>query len=137
MNIDAPELERLIKDIKKEQYEVNQDKTTMPQEVMSLMNVTYSLVCYSIGAGFNAIPFAIYQCGIFYGLVILILVAFLVQLSVMLLLKAKDLSPHKLESLYELGYLMFGRSSIFIICLLVLVGGTMSLSLQLSMISGE
>ena len=34
----------------------------------------------------------------------------------MMYLKTKDLTPRKLESIYEIAYLLFGRASIFIVC---------------------
>ena len=33
----------------------------------------------------------------------------------MMLMKVKDLTPRRYESLYEIAYLLFGRASIFII----------------------
>jgi len=39
----------------------------------------------------------------------------------MMYLKTKDLTPRKLESMYEIAYLLFGRASIFIVCTMMFV----------------
>ena len=75
-----------------------------------------ALVATNIGGGIVGMPFAMYNCGAILGCAIIVIVGFVTYLSVYLLMKTKDMSPGKYESLYESGYAVMGRWSIFIIC---------------------
>ena len=65
-------------------------------------------------------PYAFYHLGLGMGVLTIAVTAFVSWMAVVLMLKAKDLSPRHYESLYELGYLVLGRSAIFAICSVVL-----------------
>ena len=75
-----------------------------------------ALVATNIGGGIVGMPFAMYNCGAIFGCSIIVIVGFLTYMSVLLLMKTKDMSPGKYESLYEIGFAVMGRWSIFIIC---------------------
>mmetsp|Transcript_12087 Transcript_12087/g.16408 ORF Transcript_12087/g.16408 Transcript_12087/m.16408 type:complete len:96 (-) Transcript_12087:1356-1643(-) len=55
------------------------------------------------------------------GMIFCLLMTIITHASSMMYLKIKDLTPRKLESIYEIAFLMFGRSSIFIICTVLLL----------------
>jgi len=76
-----------------------------------------------VGGGIVGIPFSIYQTGIPLGIVMNVLIALSVHYSCVLYLAGKDLMPVAVNSHYETGYLTIGRASIYMICLINLVGG--------------
>ena len=71
------------------------------------------MIACNVGGGIVGIPFAIYNYGIPLGIGLIVLIAMVSFLSVMLLLKSKELC--KQESYYEIGYLIMGRNSVFLI----------------------
>ena len=76
-----------------------------------------------VGGGIVGIPFSIYQTGIPLGILMNILIAGSVYYSCVLYLAGKDLMPVVVNSHYETGYLTIGKASIYMICLINLVGG--------------
>ena len=75
-----------------------------------------ALVAGTIGGEMMALPHAIRHLGLFVSLGTIVTVAIVSHISNMMYLKIKDLTPRRLESVYEIAYLMFGRVSIFLIC---------------------
>ena len=68
-----------------------------------------------VGGGIVGLPYAFLELGIVMSCVLMFIVALLTINSTWLYLKAKDLVMGKPESLYELGYVILGRQSIFMI----------------------
>ena len=83
---------------------------------MSIFDTTLALVATNIGGGIVGVPFAMYNCGAIFGTFLVLFCAGVTMFSIVLLLKTKDMSPGKYENLYEIGYSLMGRWSIFIIC---------------------
>ena len=83
---------------------------------MNQFQTMLALIASNIGGGIVGMPFAIYNCGAILGVSIIVIFALITQVSVILMLHTKDLTPRKYESLYEIGYILMGRWSIFIIC---------------------
>ena len=48
----------------------------------------------------------------------------------------KDLTPRKYESMYEIAYLLFGRASIFVVCIILIIGNLGSIVMY-TMIIGD
>ena len=48
-----------------------------------------------------------------------IFVAISAHISSIMYLKVKDLTPRRQESIYEIAYLLLGRKSIFIVCIVM------------------
>ena len=88
---------------------------------LTVFQTSLALIATNIGAGIVGIPYAFYHLGLTLGLVTIVGMALVAWLAVLLMMKAKDLSPRHYESLYELGYLLMGRSAIFAICGVVLM----------------
>ena len=87
---------------------------------LTVFQTSLALVATNVGAGIVAMPYAFYHLGLGLGLLAIAVTAFVSWMAVILMLKAKDLSPRHYESLYELAYLVMGRSAIFAICSVVL-----------------
>ena len=68
-----------------------------------------------VGGGIVSIPYAFVSIGIPLGIALMIGTALLMVISVDLYLALKDIIPDSPESLFEIGYLVMGRSSIFIV----------------------
>jgi len=84
-------------------------------EKLTLFETGLALVSVNIGGGIVGIPFAFQQAGVPIGVAVTLLISFVSWLSTLFLLKSKDLCPQRYESMYEIGYLVLGRSAIFII----------------------
>lgn len=76
-----------------------------------------AMVSANIGGGIVSFSFAFYHLGIFLGVIIVLIMAICTHLANILHLKVKDLTPRKYESMYELAYLLYGRASIFVVCI--------------------
>jgi len=89
---------------------------------MTIMQTALALVATNIGGGILGIPFAFYRMGLVLGPIFVLMMALLSQISTMMILKVKDMTPRKLESVYEIAYLLFGRPSIFVVCITMFLG---------------
>lgn len=58
-----------------------------------------------------------YYLGLFLGVIAMLVMSILTHFSNVIHMKVKDLTPRKYESIYEIAYLLFGRTSIFVVCL--------------------
>lgn len=65
------------------------------------------------------LPYAFYYLSIEVGLVLIVLMAIQTVLSVKVYLEAKELIPGNPDSLFEIGYILFKRPSIFFICFII------------------
>ena len=83
---------------------------------MSVMETALALVASNIGGGLLGIPYAFYRLGMPLGLIVCFIVGTLNYFSSMMYLRTKDLTPRRLESVYEISYLLFGRAAIFVVC---------------------
>jgi len=72
-----------------------------------------------IGGGIVGLPYAFLELGVLITIALLAVVTLQTQNSSWLYLKAKDLIPGKPESLYEIGYMLMGRKSIFILSIIL------------------
>ena len=88
---------------------------------LTIFQTSLALIATNIGAGIVGIPYAFYHLGLSLGIVTICVTAFVAWMAVVLMLKAKDLSPRHYESLYELGYLLIGRPAIYTICAVILM----------------
>lgn len=72
-----------------------------------------------IGGGILALPFVFLQLGIIASFAFLIAMCFITLNSSMLYLQIRDMLPGKPDSLFEIGYLIQKRSSVFILGILI------------------
>ena len=82
---------------------------------LSVWETCITLLSSSVGVVVIGTPYAFYRLGIPLAVVALLVLSFLGYSVAMLMLKTKDLTPQSNQSLYEIGYLLFGRPSIFIV----------------------
>ena len=88
---------------------------------MTVFQTSLALVATNIGGAILGLPYAYYHLGLINGMIINVVVATLAHVSAMMYLEVKDLTPRKLESIYEIAFLLLGRKSIFIVCSVMLV----------------
>ena len=74
-----------------------------------------TIISTILGGGIVGLPYGFYQLGLFPGTIFMVVMGLLTVNSSWIYIKSKDLIPGKPESLYEIGYMLFKRSSIFII----------------------
>ena len=68
-----------------------------------------------IGGGIVSIPYSFISFGVPLAIIFNILAVVMTVYSAKLYLACKDIVPDKPESLYEIGYMVMGRSSIFMV----------------------
>jgi amino acid permease len=68
-----------------------------------------------IGGGIVTLPNAFFTTGLYIGMTIMLCVGSLTINRAWLYMKTKDFIPGKPESMYEIGYYLFGRNIIFVI----------------------
>ena len=95
------------KHLDKEEEEVNEHGLTT-------FSAAITIISECIGAGMVSLPIAYLRLGVVTTLALLAYAVARVTSSTYLLLKTKDLIPGKPESFFEMGYILVGRSSIFI-----------------------
>ena len=86
---------------------------------MNIFQTSLALVATNIGGAILAIPYAFYNVGLINGLIALLAFAIFAHISNSMYLAVKDLTPRRYESIYEIAYLLLGRSSIFILCTII------------------
>lgn len=67
-----------------------------------------------LGGGIVGLPFAIYMLGLPLGIVLNLVVDYISYESGMLYMALRNLVPDNPNSLYEIGYILLGRKSIFL-----------------------
>jgi len=77
-----------------------------------------SLLSTIVGGGIVGLPFSMYHAGIPLGLNLNLLIAIASYYASELYLRAKELTPVPVESLYEIGFVALGSRSIYLISLL-------------------
>lgn len=82
---------------------------------LSTAGGVFSTMAVFIGGGIVTLPNAFYTTGLVIGLVIMLCVGSLTINRAWIYMKTKDFIPGKPESMYEIGYYLFGRKIIFMI----------------------
>ena len=77
-----------------------------------------------IGGGIVGIPFSLLHAGIPFGMFLNMVIAISASLSCKLYVGAKDLMTVPVESLFEIGFLLWGRKSIYIISVIIWLAST-------------
>jgi amino acid permease len=88
---------------------------------MNVYEASLSAISTIIGGGIVGLPFAFFNLGFIAGFIIEVIFAYLTRLSCQIYLAAYELIPGKLDSLYEIGYMIFGRKSIFMISFIIAI----------------
>lgn len=92
-----------------------------PSNKLSIHEATMTLVLVSMSASFLSLPFAFYHMGIPLAIFSCLTIALLSYFSAMMLLKTKELTPGRFESIYDISYLLMGRPSIFIVIIVAVM----------------
>ena len=74
-----------------------------------------------VGGGMVSIPWAFYNTGFYLALTFSVFASAQVILCSVLFLKARDMCPDSPSSMFELGFILLGRSSIFWITFIIFV----------------
>ena len=72
-----------------------------------------AIISTIVGGGIVSLPHSIYFTGFIFGFLLMVLSGIQTTYSVLLYLKAKDYLPGEPQSIFEMGYILFGRQSIF------------------------
>jgi amino acid permease len=94
---------------------MDEEEETPEHHGLSTFGAALTIVSTIVGGGIVGLPFAFYTTGLPTGIVILVLMCLQTVASTKLYLCCKDLLPGQPESLFEMGFVLFKRSSIFVI----------------------
>jgi len=86
-----------------------------PAHGLTTITAVLAILSTIIGGGIVGVPYSFLNFGIPLAIGLNILVVIMTYYSGVLYLKAKDLVPDQPQSMYEIGYLTLGRSSIFMV----------------------
>ena len=87
---------------------------------MSTRDAALAIISTIIGGGIVGVPFSMMHTGIPVGILLHCFVALTCGYSCHLYIKAKDMTPVPVESLYEMGNCLLGKWSIYLISTIVL-----------------
>ena len=78
-----------------------------------------ALLASIIGGGIVGVPFSMEHTGIPLGLILLIVFGFCAYYASVLYFETKLLSPHRINSLYEMSFVVLGKSSIYLVASII------------------
>ena len=99
----------------------NFESTFAGEEGLTFFTAVLAMISTIIGGGIVGLPYSFLYFGIPLAIVLNIIVVFITILSGKLYLCTKDLIPGQPESLYEIGYMLIGRASLFIIASILII----------------
>lgn len=85
------------------------------EEGLTTFTGILAMISTCVGGGIVGLPYSMYHFGLPTALVMNVITMTITCYSAYLYLKTKDLIPDKPESLFEIGYMVMGRKSIFLI----------------------
>ena len=88
---------------------------------LTRVGASLTLISTVVGGGIVGLPFAFYYTGLGLGSFLIVLMGIQTVYSVNLYLAAKDFLPGNPESLFEIGYMLWKRNSIFFICTIIIM----------------
>tara|TARA_B110000285_G_C15001531_1_gene551665 strand:- start:530 stop:1120 length:591 start_codon:yes stop_codon:yes gene_type:complete len=88
---------------------------------LTKIGAALTIISTIVGGGIVGLPYAFYYTGLAMGIGFILVMAIQTVLSVELYLAAKDFLPGKPESMFEMGYIIFKRNSIFFICSIIIL----------------
>lgn len=87
---------------------------------MTRRQAALTLISTIVGGGIVSLPDALYFTGIITGIILCITMAIQTTYSAKLYLVAKEMLPGQPESLFEIGFMLFKRNSIFVISAIII-----------------
>ena len=87
---------------------------------LSSKGAALAIVSTIVGGGIVGIPYAFYYTGLGLGIALIVFMGLQTVSSVKIYLEAKDILPGKPQSLFEIGYMLYKRNSIFIISAIII-----------------
>ena len=88
---------------------------------LSINQGALAILSTCVGGGIVGLPLAMFNLGLPLAILLQILVMFSTHMSSNMYLYIKDIVPDKPDSLYEIGYMIMGRKSIFILASILII----------------
>ena len=80
----------------------------------------FALFSTLLGAGIVGLPYAFYHIGLIPGLILILYSCYTVHISCDFYLRIKDITGNQ-ESIYEIGFALFGRPSLFMFATMIMI----------------
>ena len=101
-------------------YSMKEDEVDLgDSHALTTFGAVLTVVSTMVGGGIVGIPYAFLQMGLIISLALMIFTVLITINQTWLYLQVKDLIPGKPESLYEMGYMLMKRKSIFLISIIL------------------
>lgn len=88
---------------------------------MTMFEAALAIVSTIVGGGIVGVPYSLLHAGIPFGIFLHFIVAASCSYSCLLYIRAKDLIPIHVESMYEIGFSVMGRFSIYVCSIVIWV----------------
>jgi len=88
---------------------------------LTMFGGTLTILSTIVGGGIVGLPYAFLELGLWVSLFLITAMSLITINTSWIYLKAKDLIPGKPESMYEIGYMLVGRSSIFMLSVILVL----------------
>ena len=88
---------------------------------LSINQGALAILSTCVGGGIVGLPLAMFNLGLPLAIFLQVLVMFSTHMSSNMYLYIKDIVPDKPDSLYEIGYMIMGRKSIFILASILII----------------
>ena len=88
---------------------------------LSINQGALAILSTCVGGGIVGPPLAMFNLGLPLAIFLQVLVMFSTHMSSNMYLYIKDIVPDKPDSLYEIGYMIMGRKSIFILASILII----------------
>ena len=88
---------------------------------LSIKDGVLAILSTCVGGGIVGLPLAMFNLGLPLAIFLQILVMFVTHMSSNMYLYTRDIVPDKPDSIYEIGYMVMGRKSIFILASIFII----------------
>ena len=88
---------------------------------LSINQGALAILSTCVGGGIVGLPLAMYNLGLPLAIFLQVLVMFSTHMSSNMYLYIKDIVPDRPDSLYEIGFMIMGRKSIFILASILII----------------
>ena len=88
---------------------------------LSINGAIFAIISTIVGCGIVGLPYCFLHLGFILSIFLMIILSFQTYNSTSILLKVKDMLPGKPESLFEIGFWLFKRPSIFFIAAVLVI----------------
>jgi hypothetical protein len=96
--------------------------STTKKKGLTVFGASLAILSTIIGGGIVGLPYSFFHTGIPLGVILNLVISAATLYSCILYMKAKNLVGESLSSFSEIGYLLIGRKSVFVLNTIIFIG---------------